>query len=231
MGMRGCTAALAAVLLAASVPAAAGGPTEAGLRLGWLRTTGAVRGLSAGVPAPEAYAVARRPGSPLSLEVSVSGYEVSGTESGRALYTSGGTTTPTSYAFSQDLLVIPMLATARLDRRRARLDLHAGAGLGAAISTLDRRLSFSDPGAEAAFGQTTGAADVGLETHAQAGLDWRFGAGWSAGAFVRWAYVRSGVGLYRGFRSADASGAYFAEGGAAGNASGLFAALSLQRRL
>ncbi len=223
--------ALACLLLAAASPAGAVAPrTEAGLRMGWLRTTGAVRGLAAGAPVPEVYMTVSRPGSPLSLEFSMSGYDVSGSESGRALYTSGSVAAPTAFVFSQDLVALPILGTLRVDRRRPRWDLHAGVGLGMVVTTLTRRLSFSDPNAEAAFGQTSASYDTDAEVHAQAGADWDIGRGWSAGAFLRWAYARSGVRIYRGFQAANASGAFFNEGPPAGDAYGTFLSLSLRRR-
>jgi hypothetical protein len=220
---------LAAVLCAA--PAAAEDPPrpEVGARLGWLTTTGFARdALTSGAPEGEVYvSVSPRPRSPLALEASLSAYSLSGTESGVALFHGNGGTVPTSFSFGQTMLVMPLRLTAKVGPRGERWSAHVGAGVGGVFSDVTRTLLFSDSNAQSTLGQTTGSADFDFETHAQAGVDYKFGDHIGAGLLARWSYARSNVALYHGFEGASPGVANFSDGRSAGNVSGLFLGASV----
>jgi hypothetical protein len=221
--------ALAAAMLAASLVgppslAAEAPQITAGLRLGWLSTTGDTREiLTGGVLEPEGYIEAARPGSPLSLEASLSGYSVPGEQSGSAVFTVTGVGTyPTNWAYAQTLTVIPMLLTLKLGPRGEHFSAHVGAGVGGVYTYLRQTLGFSNPNVDAALRQTSGSGYLGPEAHAQVGADWRLGEHFGAGLLARWSYAYSGLGLNQGFQGVNASGAEFAANRSAGNVSGLF---------
>ncbi len=222
-------AVLAALLALLSLPAAADDGLQAGtgVRLGWLRTTGAARDqLASGAPVPEVFFDVGRKGSPLSLEGALSGYTLSGTESGNALFTDNNGTRPTAFSFAQNLFVLPMLLTAKLAARRDGFDVHAGAGLGGVVTVLNQTLGFSDPGAQSALAQSVVSSDASLEYHAQAGADWRVGGRFWLGVLARWSQTDSGLKLFHGFQAANSGGAFFADERAAGNVGGLSLAAS-----
>ncbi len=214
---------LAASLVAAPGVSAEALRTTAGLRLGWLSTVGAAREiLASGAPEPEGYIEVARSSSPLSLEASLSGYSLPGVESGSAVFTQTGLGTfPTGFAYTQNLLVIPMRLTLKIGPRSENFSAHMGAGIGGVFTYIRRTLSFSDPNAQAALSQTNENENLGLETHVQLGADWRIGDNFGAGLLARWSYAQSGVALNHGFQGASMSGATFTESRSAGNVAGL----------
>ena len=216
-------AASLAVLLAGASRAATETPqVTTGVRLGWLSTTGAAREiLTTGAPEPEGYVEVARSSSPFSLEASLSGYSLTGTESGSGIYSRSAF--PIGYAFIQDMVVVPLRLTLKFGPRGDHFSAHVGVGFGGVLTDLRRALSFTDPNAQASFGQTTENETIGLETHVQLGADWRIGNNIGAGLLARWSDAPSTVALYRGYQgSTSASGAVFSESHSAGNVSGLF---------
>lgn len=214
-------AALAALLLAGAARADEG--VELGARLGWLGARGWAReALEKGAPAGEVFAERRWPGKAASLEASCGLYSLSGVESGAAVYTDGGGSVPTSFGWRQQLFVMPLRGTLKLSRALGRARLHAGLGLGGALSTVTRTLSFSHGPAQSAFGYVESDADFGFETHGQLGVDWSAGERLGLGLLARWSHADSGLALHKGFTGAGSSGATFRESRSAGNAAGLF---------
>ncbi|MFI5348741.1 MAG: hypothetical protein ACHQ2Z_04290 [Elusimicrobiota bacterium] len=220
---------LALVLAGASLASADSPQVTTGLRLGWLSTTGAAREiLATGAPEYEGYVDVAHPRLPLSVEASMSGATIPGTESGSATFMQTGIGTyPVGWSFAQTLIAIPLRLTLKAGPRRKNFSAHVGAGVGGVFTYVRRILSFSDPYAQAALGSTTESSALGVETHAQAGADWRIGDNLGAGLLARWSYAQSGLTLYRGFQGSNAAGPIFSESRSAGNVAGLFLGASL----
>lgn len=213
---------LALALLLAASPAAAAGDGAAGLRLLYRRASDGARLLQNGTVAPEFFGEFRRPGSRSAFELALGGSNLSSKESGPVTYVdSGGSGTPTTFAFKQSLTVMPSRLTYKYGPRGETSGWHVGAGFGLMLGLLERSLSFGHGPANADFAFSEVEALAAFELHLQAGAHWRVWERFGLGVFARWSHAASGETVYSGYRGSSAAGHRFERAESLGNAGGL----------